>query len=75
VIETQNGIIKRRVFVVRTRVCSLKSPNSNFHHDDGKSSLHFFSLNAPSKQQKKHYHFYFCSDVFTQNGLQKSGQK
>jgi len=60
VIETQNGIIKPFVFVVRTRVCSLKSPNSNFHHDDGKSSLHFFSLNAPSKQQKSTIIFIFA---------------
>jgi len=60
VIETQNGIIKPFVFVVRTRVCSLKSPNSNFHHDDGKSSLHFFSLNTTSKQQKNTIIFIFA---------------
>jgi hypothetical protein len=30
---------------------------------------------ATSKQQKKHSHFYFCFDVFTQNGLHKNGQK
>jgi hypothetical protein len=60
VIETQNGIIKPCVFVVRTKVCILKLPNSNFHHDDAKSLLHFFSLNATSKQQKNTTIFIFA---------------
>jgi len=59
VIETQNGIIKPHVFVVRTKVCILKSLNSNFHRDDGKS-LHFFSLSATSKQQKNTTIFIFA---------------
>ncbi len=60
VIETQNGIIKPCVFVVRTKVCILKLPNSIFHHDDGKSSLHFFSSNMISKQQKNTTIFIFA---------------
>jgi len=60
VIETQNGIIKPCVFVVRTKVCILKLPNSNFHHDDAKSLLHFFFLNATSKQQKNTTIFIFA---------------
>ncbi len=51
-IETHNGIIEPCLFVVRTKVCNLKLLNSNFHHDDVKSLLHFFSLKTTSKQQK-----------------------
>jgi hypothetical protein len=60
VIETYNGIMEPHDFVVRTRVRGLKSPNSNFHCDDEKSSLHSFSLNATSKRQKDTTIFFFA---------------